>query len=94
MYILLFSVLGFLKKALEILRIIIIKCPTYLISRELILELLHLGFSVMDDALGLVNSLNTVLGKNKQDTKDNCQHSVTPYSKHSPTPAGDVTDES
>lgn len=66
MYILLFSVLGFLKKALEILRIIIIKCPTYLISRELILELLHLGFSVMDDALGLVNSLNTVLGKNKR----------------------------
>lgn len=33
----------------------------YLISRKLVLELFHLGFCVMDDALSRVDSLHTVL---------------------------------
>lgn len=39
----------------------LLNIPVYLISRKLVLELFHLGFCVMDDALGRVDSLHAVL---------------------------------
>lgn len=40
----------------------LLRLHVYLISRKLILELLHLGLCVMDDPLSHVDSLYTVLG--------------------------------
>lgn len=38
----------------------------YLIGRKLVLELLHLGFGVMDDAFGHVDGLHAVLCNRKR----------------------------